>query len=63
MRLAQCLLIGLLILGFFANLFWDVNGKAAKEPEGFAGVVGTIVIYTIIVFLYHKAGLFSTFQD
>lgn len=55
----QALVAALFIASLFINIYWDVNGKAARKPRGFRGVVETIVIMTIFVLVYWQAGAFS----
>lgn len=60
MNIYQILITVFLIIGFFATIYWDIEGRAAREPAGFKGVVVTIILYAVIFLLYYKAGLFST---
>ena len=60
MHFAQYTILLLLILGFFILVYRDINGRPAKEPEGFAGVCGSIAVLILHLWLYNKAGLFST---
>ena len=56
----QVLLIGLLITATLINLYRDINGRPAKEPVGFSGVVSTLISTIISVLIYYFAGAFST---
>lgn len=56
---AQILIAVIWIVGLFFNLYHDVNGRTAKEPEGFSGVVSTIVASSILAAIYYYAGAFS----
>jgi hypothetical protein len=59
MNFANYILIGLLALGFLVNVYWDIEGRPARTPYGFFGVLITMVCYGALVFLYYTAGLFG----
>lgn len=59
MNFASWIIVGLLVLGFFLNLFWDIEGRPAKSPTGFVGVLGTLVMYALLAWLYYTAGIFG----
>lgn len=59
MNWAQITIVILLALGFLVHLHWDVEGREAKAPAGYGGVLGTVIIYAFHAFLYYKAGLFG----
>ena len=37
----------------------DVEGQPAKQPTGFAGIIGSFVAVAILVAVYYFAGSFS----
>lgn len=55
----QWMLILLNLVGFINMLYVDVNGRKAKAPEGFYGVLGTIIATTFVALLFWGAGAFS----
>ena len=59
-KIMQILVVIFLIIGLFRNLYVDINGRKAKEPEGFSAVVGTIIALVISILIYYYAGAFST---
>lgn len=60
MRLACQIVVTLLtIAGFFMVIHKDVVGQREKPPEGFSGVVWTILIYAGTLALYWGAGCFD----
>ncbi len=56
---AQCFILLIIIVSFFMHLNYDINGRPAKEPKGFNGVVSTVVSIAITVIIYYIAGAFS----
>lgn len=59
MKWCQITILCLMVIGFLAMLHADINGREQKEPSGFAGVVGTIIVYAIAFALNLYAGTFS----
>jgi len=59
MLIAQWILVALLVANLLLGLYRDINGRPAKEPEGFSGVVGTLIAVALTVILYWYAGAFS----
>lgn len=57
----QTVWVLLMVGGFLANVYWDINGRPAREPSGFAGVVGTIVIYALSIAMGFGAGVYQEF--
>jgi len=60
---AQIILVALLIMSFFIGLYRDINGRPAKEPEGFGGVVTSIILLAVVLLLYYFAGALSIFLN
>ena len=60
MKYAQWFIAIALGISFFVNLYRDVNGRPAKEPKGFEGIVSTVISTAIIVVIYYLAGAFNT---
>ena len=56
----QIALVVLIIWGFICMLSTDLNGTKATKPHGFIGAMVTLSIYGVLVFIFYKAGLFST---
>ena len=59
MKFCQILLLLLIAIGFFHSLYTDFNGVREKEPYGFAGAVGTVIVGLVLLLIYWKAGAFS----
>lgn len=59
MKIAQYIVIFLLVMGLFWGLWQDFHGKKAREPYGFPGAVCTIVISALLFWCYYSAGAFS----
>jgi membrane protease YdiL (CAAX protease family) len=48
-----------LILIFFTCVHLDFNGRKAKEPDGFSGFVGTLIIVGLFALAYYGSGAFD----
>lgn len=59
MEYCKIIILSSLLAGFVMTLYRDCNGSKAKEPQGFAGVIGTVIVYAIMAAVYYGAGLFS----
>ncbi len=59
MNWAQIIIVCFFVLGFFINLYWDVEGREARQPSGYTGVLSTVILYAIMTFVYYKAGMFG----
>jgi hypothetical protein len=59
MLFCQCLLLAVVVMGFFRIVYQDFNGRPAKEPAGFNGFIGTVVAVALVGALYYGAGAFS----
>lgn len=59
MNFASYLILVILALKFLGHLYNDVNGRPSRPPEGFLGVLSTIIVYSFLVWLYYMAGLFG----
>lgn len=57
--IAQILVIVLVTVNFLGNLYIDVNGRKAKEPKGFEGIISTLLATAIIITVYYFAGAFN----
>lgn len=56
---AQIVVCVTLLVSLLMNLKYDVKGRRAKEPEGFAGIIGTLISLIVVVVVYAYAGAFS----
>ena len=61
MKFCQITLLILVALQFFAFLRADFYGTPERKPGGFGGAIGTILASAFTLFVYWKAGAFSTF--
>jgi hypothetical protein len=59
MKPCQIIIAILFWVGFFYTIYTDINGRKARGPQGFIGVVSTIVLYFLYAIMYYKAGAFS----
>ena len=59
MKAAQIIVIVLQVIGLLTTLRTDVNGRMSKAPSGYRGVVETLALMALIVWLYAEAGLYS----
>ncbi len=59
MKIAQYIILFLLIFGLFLGLYRDINGRPEKKPAGFQGVVASIGASALTFWLYLIAGTFS----
>jgi hypothetical protein len=59
MNWAKIIIVILAGLGLLINLYWDVEGRPAKAPAGFGGVLSTLIVYVGLAFLYYYAGIFN----
>ncbi len=57
--ICQVLFVIVQVAGFFMVLHQDVNGRTAKAPEGFVGVVSTVLIQAALMAMYWGAGFFD----
>lgn len=57
--ICQVLVVLLALLGFFKCLSTDFDGQTAKPPGGFRGAIITIIVTTLMVLVYWKAGALS----
>jgi hypothetical protein len=55
----QIVLTALMAASVLIMIYRDINGAPAKSPEGFAGVVGTIVTYAGTMALWWGSGAFD----
>ena len=55
----QCLMILHLLAGFVATLRVDVVGRERIQPSGWNGVVGTLILYVVLVIVWFCAGCFD----
>ena len=60
-EVAQICLLVFVAVAFFVNIYRDINGRPAREPEGFSGVVTTILATAFALALYYFAGALSIF--
>jgi len=60
MKTAQIIVLVILILGFFVNLYRDIHGAEARKPLGFWGAIVSILVLVGLFCLYLQAGAFST---
>ena len=56
----QCGLLFLLVMKFFVMVYMDFNGSKPREPSGFPGFIGSLVVNAIGVALFYGCGAFST---
>lgn len=59
MQVYQWAIVFLLVTNFLAMIHRDIEGRPAKEPQGFSGVMASFVAFAILVGLFWGAGLFS----
>lgn len=59
MKYCQIIILILLAIGFISSLRVSRNGRPAKEPDGFVGVLLTIIVAAVFFTIYWKAGAFS----
>ncbi len=60
MQLSCQILVAIwMAFNFFVTVYWDFNGKKAKDPQGFGGFVGTCVIIALFTWMLWGAGAFS----
>lgn len=55
----QALILISLIANLLSMIYYDINGRPAKESLGFKGVVITLVVIAFSFLVYWKAGAFS----
>jgi len=55
----QVTLMVLLGVSALQLLYRDVNGRKAAPPQGFSGVVVTLLLTALVALIYYKAGAFS----
>jgi hypothetical protein len=55
----QLAMVFLHATGFLGMVYYDIHGRSSKEPTGFAGVVATMVLYSLSTWLMYGAGVFS----
>lgn len=55
----QWTIVVLLVLRFLISIYRCIHGKPAAKPDGFGGIIGTIIAIVILLFIYYKAGAFS----
>lgn len=60
MKVAQWIILVLVVVRFFGMLYGDFNGRKESKPLGFQGAIGTIGSVAVWLFIYWKAGAFST---
>jgi hypothetical protein len=58
----ECQIVLMILLGFslLRMIYIDINGRESKPATGFAGVLGTFVIFALILTLFYFCGAFST---
>lgn len=61
MRTCQILIVLLSFAGFLINIYYSIHGRKAQEPLGFTGVVISMGLQLLFLWLYYKAGALSTF--
>ena len=59
MKAAQCTIALLIVAGLLRGLWTDFYGVKNHEPYGFLGVVISIAIFILMVWLNYTAGAFS----
>ena len=59
MKIAQWILVCLLLANFLRTLYQDINGRPEMKPPGFVGVISTLIVTVLIVILYWQAGALS----
>ena len=57
---AQIICVILTVIGFLRMVYQDIEGRAEVKPTGFVGVLATIIVVALLVWLYSIAGLYST---
>ena len=55
----RVMLIAYLVLSFFYGTWGDFNGRDAKQPGGFRGFIGTLVVIAILAATLYGAGAFG----
>ena len=55
----QIVILGMIVTAFLVNLYRDFNGREAKDADGFAGAIVTIIVFVAMLLLYWAAGAFS----
>jgi len=56
---SQVVILTFLVLDLLIKFYYDVNGRPAREPEGFMGILSSIIATVIVFALYYWAGTFS----
>lgn len=59
MIVCQFIILILLVLNLICNLWTDFHGRKAREAGGFAGAVGSLVVFAFALWLYKSAGALS----
>jgi glucan phosphoethanolaminetransferase (alkaline phosphatase superfamily) len=57
--ICQWLLVLLLAVSFFANVYQDFHGRPSRDAGGFVGFVVTCVVTVLILLVFFGAGAFS----
>lgn len=60
-HIAQVLIIVWVVIILLSSLWGDVNGRTAREPYGFSGIIGSLIGTALLVYTLYRAGAFSTF--
>ena len=60
---AQIIILVLILSNFLRLLHQDCHGRKEVEATGFLGVVITILLEIVTLWLYRKAGTFSLLID
>jgi len=58
-HIAQWAVACLLVISFFSSIKGDVEGKPAKPPAGFKGIMSTTIAFAIVTAIYWLCGTFS----
>ena len=56
---AQWLIVANQIASTLVMIHYDYQGRPARKPLGFPGVVGTLLVNAGVMWVFYKAGLFA----
>lgn len=57
--ICQMVMVAQLIMIFFILVHGDFHGSGGRKPGGFRGFIGSLVVITLISWLWYGAGAFS----
>jgi hypothetical protein len=57
--ICQWLVLAMICVNLLTMLYVECQGRPARKPAGFSGVLGSLIVTAIVVWMYWMAGLFS----